>query len=289
MFMLHIQKCLGVKIGNVFSAAENKLLTFITMKTNNSTIILLCIIFLLPCNKMQAQAKSKYKLIWSDEFNYTGRPDSSKWGYDIGGDGWGNQELEYYTNRLQNAKVKKGILKITLKKETYNGSAYTSARLLSKGKFEFTYGKVEARAKLPVGKGTWPAIWMLGTNADSVGWPHCGEIDIMEHIGRRQDTIYATFHYPGHSGGNADGDTKPIRNAATQFHLYSLEWNKDTIKIYVGHILIHSLANSEKLPFNHDFFLILNIAMGGGLGGDVDPKFKNASMEVDYVRVYQKQ
>jgi beta-glucanase (GH16 family) len=182
--------------------------------------------------------------------------------------------------------VENGVLKIKAIKENYNGSAYTSARLLSKGKFEFKYGKVEVSAKLPAGVGTWPAIWMLGANANTVGWPDCGEIDIMEHRGNELNKIFGTFHYPGHSGGNADGGTKMISNATTAFHKYSLDWSASVIRIYVDDQLVHSLANSASVPFNHDFFFILNVAMGGTFGGTIDPNFSNATMEVDYIRVY---
>lgn len=225
-------------------------------------------------------------LVWSDEFNTAGAPDPSKWGYDIGAGGWGNGEAQYYTNRPENAVVQGGVLKITAIKENFSGSAYTSARLLTKGKFSFKYGKVEARAKLPAGVGTWPAIWMLGNNISTVGWPDCGEIDIMEHKGSELNKIYGTLHYPGHSGGNANGSTKIISNATTDFHKYSMEWSAAFIKIYVDDQLFHTFANSSSVPFNQDFFLILNVAMGGTFGGSIDPAFTNASMEIDYIRVY---
>ncbi len=228
-------------------------------------------------------------LLWSDEFNTPGLPDASKWNYDIGtgSGGWGNNELEYYTNRLSNAEVVNGVLKITVKKENFSGSSYTSARLLTKDKFFFKYGKVEARAKLPAGGGTWPAIWMLGTDINTVSWPACGEIDIMEHLGNDLNKIYGTLHYPGRSGGNANGSTKIIANATTEFHIYSVEWNPSFIKIYVDDQLYHTVGNSSSIPFNHDFFLIMNVAMGGNFGGLVDPAFISASMEIDYIRVYQ--
>jgi beta-glucanase (GH16 family) len=143
------------------------------------------------------------------------------------------------------------------------------------------------RAKIPVGQGTWPAIWMLGNNINTVSWPACGEIDIMEHLGRDLNKIYATLHYPGRSGGNADGNSKIISNATTAFHIYTLEWTSSLIKISVDGDLIHSVVNSSSIPFNQNFFLIMNIAMGGNFGGPVDPAFTNASMEIDYVRVYQ--
>lgn len=226
-------------------------------------------------------------LVWSDEFNTDGAPDPTKWGYDLGAGGWGNNELEYYTNRSSNVIVQGGVLKITAKKEDYNGSAYTSARILSKNKFAFTYGRVEVRAKLPAGVGTWPAIWMLGSNIDTTPWPGCGEIDIMEHLGRDLNNIYGTLHYPGHSGANADGGTLKISNATTDFHVYSLDWSPTLIKISVDGQIVHSVANNASIPFNHDFFFIMNLAMGGNFGGAVDPAFTSGIMEVDYIRVYK--
>lgn len=228
-------------------------------------------------------------LIWSDEFNTDGAPDPLKWGYDIGtgSGGWGNNELQYYTSRPENAVVLGGSLKIKAIKENYSGSFYTSARLLSKDKFVFKYGKVEVRAKIPAGVGTWPAIWMLGNNINTVGWPACGEIDIMEHRGSELNKIFGTLHYPGRSGGNADGNTKIVPNATTEFHIYSMEWSASYIKIYADNELIHTVANSTNIPFNHDFFFILNVAMGGNFGGPVDPTFTSATMEVDYIRVYK--
>lgn len=228
-------------------------------------------------------------LVWSEEFNNDGAPDPVKWGYDIGtgSGGWGNNELEYYTNRQANSWVSGGVLKINALKESFSGSQYTSARLVSKDKFAFTYGKVEIRAKLPAGVGTWPALWMLGSDVNTVGWPACGEIDIMEHLGRDLNKIYGTLHYPGRSGGNADGSTKTIANATTEFHRYGLEWTAESIKISVDDEVFHVTANSGSLPFNHDFFFILNVALGGNFGGPVDPAFTNATMEVDYIRVYK--
>jgi len=227
-------------------------------------------------------------LLWFDEFNLDGAPDPTKWGYDLGtgNNGWGNAELQYYTNRAENAIIQGGVLKIKAIKESFNGSAYTSARLLSMNKFAFTYGKVEVKAKLPAGVGTWPAVWMLGSNINSVGWPTCGEIDIVEHRGSELNKIFGTLHYPGRSGGNANGNTKMISNATTEFHIYSIEWTSASIKIYVDNLLYHTVTNSSSIPFNHDFFLIINFAMGGIFGGAVDPAFSNSTLEVDYIRVY---
>lgn len=226
-------------------------------------------------------------LIWSEEFNTPGAPDPSKWGYDLGAGGWGNNELQYYTNRPDNAVVSGGTLKIIAKAENFSGSPYTSARLLTKDKFSFKYGKVEARAKLPFGAGTWAAIWMLGSNINTVPWPGCGEIDIMEHVGNQQNKIFGTLHYPGRSGGNADGSSVVIANASTEFHKYAVEWTASTIKISVDDFTYFTFSNSAAVPFNHNFFIILNVAMGGNFGGAVDPAFVSSTMEIDYIRVYQ--
>ncbi|MFT3982009.1 MAG: family 16 glycosylhydrolase [Ferruginibacter sp.] len=228
-------------------------------------------------------------LVWSDEFDVAGAPNSSKWTYDLGtgSGGWGNQELQYYTDRPENVIVEGGMLKIKSIRENYSGSTFTSARIKTQGKFDFKYGKVEARAKLPAGVGTWAAIWALGSDINTVGWPACGELDIMEHLGRELNKIYGTLHYPGRSGGNADGNSRVITNATTEFHIYSTEWTATEIKILVDGQLIHSVANSSSIPFNHNFFLIMNLAMGGNFGGAVDPSVNGGTMEVDYIRVYQ--
>ncbi|MES2649532.1 MAG: family 16 glycosylhydrolase [Bacteroidota bacterium] len=226
-------------------------------------------------------------LAWSDEFDIDGAPDASKWGYDLGAGGWGNVELQHYTNRPENVIISGGTLKIKAIKENFSGANYTSARLLSKDKYAFKYGKVEARAKLPAGVGTWPAIWMLGSNINTVPWPACGEIDIMEHLGRDLNKIYGTLHYPGRSGANADGSTKIISNATTEFHKYAVEWTAATIKISVDDEVFHVVANSGSTPFNNNFFLIMNIAMGGNFAGAIDPAVTAATMEVDYIRVYR--
>lgn len=226
-------------------------------------------------------------LVWSEEFDAPGVPDPSKWGFEIGAGGWGNNELQYYTNRPDNATVSGGTLKIITKAESFSGSPYTSARLVTKGKFSFKYGRIDVSAKLPVGVGTWPAIWMLGDNINTVAWPGCGEIDIMEHLGRQLNVIYGTLHHPGHSGSNGDGSTVTISNATTAFHKYSLEWSPTTIKFYVDDTPFYTFSNTGSLPFNQNFFVILNVAIGGNFGGTVDPAFSSSQMEVDYVRVYQ--
>jgi beta-glucanase (GH16 family) len=228
-------------------------------------------------------------LAWSDEFDRAGAPDPAKWGYDIGtgANGWGNNELQHYTNRAANAYVDNGTLKIKAIKENFSGSAYTSARLLTKGKYEFKYGRVEMRAKLPAGAGTWPAFWMLGADISTVGWPACGEIDIMEHKGSDPNRISAALHFPGNSGANPVVNTTLITNAITEFHVYKVEWSATSIQFFVDDKLYHSMANRSNVPFNKDFFILLNLAMGGGFGGPVDPAFTSAIYEIDYVRVYR--
>lgn len=225
-------------------------------------------------------------MAWADEFNTDGAPDSSKWSYETGAGGWGNNELQYYTNRPENVIVQNGVLKINLIKELYNGSNYTSARIVTKNKYSFQYGRIDIRAKLPAGGGTWPALWMLGSDINTNPWPACGEIDIMEHVGNNLNRIYGTLHHPGHSGGNADGGNVLINNATTEFHVYSCDWSASSIKFYVDNVLFYTFSNNNSLPFNKPFFFIFNCAMGGNFGGAVDPNFTSATLEVDYVHVY---
>jgi beta-glucanase (GH16 family) len=234
-------------------------------------------------------AQSKFsKLVWADEFDYTGLPDSTRWSFNIGGQGWGNNELQYYTEKdTRNAMVANGVLKIIARKEKMENREYTSARLSTKNKAEFKYGRIEARAKVPASVGSWPAIWMLGNDKGKTGWPACGEIDIMEHKGSELNKIFGTLHYPGHSGGNANGKTIMIDKATEDFHVYAVEWDEKEISIYVNGIRYHTVSNDQSIPFNHNFFILLNVAIGGNFGGKVDPLFTVDSMEVDYVRVYQ--
>lgn len=226
------------------------------------------------------------KIIWSDEFNIDGAPNSTYWGYDLGAGGWGNNEEQYYTNRPENVIVKDGVLKIKTIKENYQGSKYTSARILTKDKFSFKYGKIEFKAKLPVGGGTWPALWTLGNNLTSAGWPACGEMDVMEHVYNQLNKIHGTFHYPGHSGGNATTASKMVENVTSEFHVYSMDWRANSIKIFVDNQKIIEFPNTKATPFNQEFFIIINCAMGGNFGGAVDPNFSSSTFEVDYVRVY---
>jgi hypothetical protein len=223
-------------------------------------------------------------LVWEDDFNTDGAPKAANWTYDLGAGGWGNGELQTYTNNSENIKVEGGSLKITAKA---NGAGYTSARLKSQALYEFTYGRVEVRAKLPAAKGTWPAIWMLGANFQTVTWPACGEIDIMEQKGDDKNTVLSTLHYTGNSAGNGPSQSRGLATSTTDFHKYTLEWSSKEIKFAIDDKVYHTLVNDATLPFNADFFLILNVAMGGTLGGTVDPAFSEDTMEIDYVKVYQ--
>lgn len=224
-------------------------------------------------------------LIWQDEFDVNGAPDPSNWTYDLGGGGWGNQEVQTYTNDPQNSIVEDGVLKITA---INDGGNYTSARIKTQGLFAFTYGRIEARAKVPATGGTWPAVWALGANFDTVGWPDCGEIDVMEHVANDLNTIHGTLHYPGNSGGNGNSGSTTVGTATTEFHTYTVEWSPDEILFVVDDTTIyHTFVNDASTPFNADFFLILNLAMGGNFGGTIDPSFTQETFEVDYIRVYQ--
>ncbi|MDP5105313.1 MAG: family 16 glycosylhydrolase [Polaribacter sp.] len=225
-------------------------------------------------------------LAWSDEFDTDGAPDATNWTYDLGAGGWGNQEAQTYTNDAANVSISEGTLKINAIKD---GNSYTSARLKSIDLYEFKYGRVEVKAKLPGAQGTWPAIWMLGANYPDVGWPTCGEIDIMEQRGDDKDRSLGTYHWLD-SGSNSNasyGESLSIDNASSEFHLYSLEWTDEKITVLVDNVVVVTMDNNANLPFyDKDFFLILNVAMGGSLGGTIDPAFTQDTMEIDYVRVY---
>lgn len=232
-------------------------------------------------------------IIFSDEFSVDGNPDNTKWSFDIGTgtNGWGNQESQFYTSRTDNVKIEGGFLKITAKKENYSGSNYTSARLKTQGKFDFTYGKVEVRAKLPTGVGTWPAIWMLGSKITTIGWPKCGEIDIMEHVGKRVNWVSSALHTVSSSGNTINYAEKYVSDATTAFHIYAAEWNSEKIIFSIDGVPYYTYnpatKNSDTWPFTDPQFIILNVALGGNLGGSIDPNFSSATMEIDYVRVYQ--
>ena len=244
-------------------------------------------------------------LAFADEFEYDGRPDEQKWHHQVippNNGSWHNDELQHYTDREDNSYVNEGSLKIKAIKEqySYNGSTkeYTSARL--NAKFAFTYGRIEVRGKLPSTAGTWPAIWTLGANVNetgnyfgdqygNVGWPLCGEIDIMEQTGWNKNNTISHFHW-----GDLDtevysdgGGETAVANASSEYHVYSMEWDSESIKTYVDDTLVHEFQNGTNKPFNHEHYLILNIAIGGNLGGDVPANFTEDIFEIDYVRIYQ--
>jgi uncharacterized protein (TIGR03437 family) len=237
-------------------------------------------------------AQSGWTLVWQDEFDGPAL-DTAKWGYDTGGNGWGNGELEYYTNRPENAYTKDGMLVIKAMREDYGGRQYTSARLLTKGKFTQKYGRIEARIKVPYGMGIWPAFWMLGDDIDRVSWPACGEIDIMENIGRQPAIAYGTIHAPGYDIGG----TYTLAGSgrfADDFHVFAAEWEATEIRLYVDGILYKTIKSSDipagtRWVFDHPFFIILNVAVGGRwpLPPDASTVFPQY-MYVDYVRVYQR-
>jgi beta-glucanase (GH16 family) len=233
--------------------------------------------------------------VWSDEFNYSGAPDANKWGYDIGGSGWGNNELQYYSNSTKNANVADGKLKINAIKENSNGKEYTSARLITKNKGDFLYGRFEIKAKLPAGKGTWPAIWMLPTDWAYGDWPKSGEIDIMEHVGYDVNKVHITTHTEAYyfKINTQKSATKVIPTATTEFHLYRVDWTPYSLKGFIDGEQIFEFVNEGKgykvWPFDKRFHLLLNVAVGGDWGGaqGIDQNAFPVSMEVDYVRVYK--
>ncbi len=239
-----------------------------------------------------------YRLVWSDEFKRDGLPDPAKWTYDTGMNkaGWHNRELQYYAGpRAENARVKGGRLIITAREESlsaapdWGGQRYTSTRLVTQGKRDWTYGFFEIRAKLPCGQGTWPAIWML--NRDVV-WPAGGELDIMEHIGKAPGRVFSTVHTAAGHGGSGSGAATQVGDACTAFHDYQMHWTAETIRFGIDGVPHFEYRNprqgTERWPFDAPQFLILNIAIGGDLGGAVDDSVFPVSMQVDHVRVYQK-
>ncbi len=229
---------------------------------------------------------------WSEEFNYHGVIDSNIWTHEIGnGDwGWGNGESQYYTSSLNNCIVEDGVLKISAKRENIAGYEFSSARIVSRDKFEFQYGRVDIRAKLPTGVGTWPALWLLGSNHYEIGWPECGEIDIMEHWGHDPTVIAGSIHTPMSHGDTWTKGTINVSDYHEEFHIYSVDWNENRIQFFVDDVLYYTYAPSpkdlENWPFDQEMFFILNVAMGGSWF-DIDPEFSESTMEVDYIRIYQ--
>ena len=273
------------------------------MRTVNVLLVLLAVVFSSSQQSTgsKRQDRGRWRLVWSDEFNYAGLPDPKKWDYDVGGEGWGNKELEFYTaRRKENARVENGHLIIEARKEAWQGREYTSARLVTRGKGDWTYGRFEVRAKLPSGRGTWPAIWMLPTGWTYGGWPNSGEIDIMEHVGFDPDLVHASVHTRAYNHTINTQKTAQIKipTARREFNVYAVEWTPEEIRGYVNdqhyftfrnERLTNTAADYQQWPFDKPFHLLLNLAIGGTWGGQqgVDSSIWPQRLEIDYVRVYQ--
>lgn len=264
------------------------------------SVVITLLFSIVSCNPDTAQnvEKRNWELTWSDEFDGAAGvlPDATKWTYDIGNGGWGNQELQYYTNRPENVSLDgNGNLVITAKSESFGGSSFTSARIKTKGLFEQAYGRFEARLKTPYGPGIWPAFWMLGANNQTVAWPQCGEIDIMELKGHQPSILHGTLHGPGYSGGNAITDTYSLLNDRfdSGYHIFAVEWDTEKIDFYVDGYLYQRISKSTvntkgEWVYDHPFFMILNIAVGGTFAGfpTSETPFPQ-KMTIDYVRAYK--
>lgn len=275
---------------------------------NNILVVFGLVIALTACGpkkskNMESNTTKKlakdYQLVWSDEFDYSGLPDSTKWTYDTEGNphGWGNNEAQFYTSkRIENAKVENGILQVIAKKEDYHDKKFTSARLLSKA--DWKYGKFEARIKVPAGRGTWAAFWMMpgAWSFNDGNWPDVGEFDIMEHVGHDPGVIHASAHSRDYQWqkGTQKTNTIHIKDATEAFHSYTWEWTPEFVKAYVDDQLYFEYKNEglgeTKWPYEKPFYLILNVAIGGAWGSaqGIDEDALPQVMEVDYVRVYQK-
>jgi beta-glucanase (GH16 family) len=266
-------------------------------------VILIIAISLTSCGTesgSDTDGDDNWELVWSDEFDGASGtlPDGDNWTYDIGrgSNGWGNQELQYYTDRPENAALDgDGNLVITAIEESFSGASYTSARILTQDLFEYQYGRFEARLKTPYGPGIWPAFWMLGGNFDVVGWPESGEIDIMELRGQEPSKIAGSLHGPGFFGGGAISSSYTLPNSRfdTEFHVFAVEWSEDKIDYYVDDVRYQTITRSDvtnrggNWVFDQPFFMIMNIAVGGTYVGPVsqDTTFPQ-TMTIDYVRVY---
>lgn len=277
---------------------KNYLVNKSDIRTVSVAIILLFSIVSCNPDTNQNVEKRNWELTWSDEFDGAAGvlPDAAKWTYDIGNGGWGNQELQYYTNRPENVSLDgNGNLVITAKSESFGGSSFTSARIKTKGLFEQAYGRFEARLKTPYGPGIWPAFWMLGANNETVTWPQCGEIDIMELKGHQPSILHSTLHGSGYSAGNAITDTYTLFNDRFDngYHIFAVEWDAEKIDFYVDGYLYNritksTVASKGEWVYDHPFFLILNIAVGGNFAGfpTSETPFPQ-KMTIDYVRAYK--
>jgi beta-glucanase (GH16 family) len=255
-------------------------------------LLLLLSTLLAACGSTNVPELPGWELLWHDEFD-DDAINRENWTFDLGGGGWGNGEAEYYTDRPENAHIEDGMLVIEARQEKYEDSYYTSARLKTQGLQSFQYGRIEARIKVPSGDGLWPAFWMLGSSFDGTNWPDCGEIDIMEYVGREPDLIIGTLHGPGYSGAVGMSQWNRQEYAiADDFHTYAIEWKADQIDWYYDGEKYHTVTpddlSGREWVFDQPFFIILNLAVGGTLGGPIglDTVFP-AQYYVDYVRVYE--
>ena len=288
-------KC-NLKIYNSTFKKSAKKTKSISMKI--SVLALICVIcFTSELYSKDRSKQTKWKLVWEDDFNYKGLPNDKIWNYEVGY--IRNKEAQYYTEkRLENARVENGNLIIEARKDNWKGKEITSASIHTLGKKNMLYGKVEVRAKLPTGLGTWPAIWMLGVNMKKgVGWPACGEIDIMENVGYDPNVIHANVHTKSynHVQNTGKGDKITIQDPFKDFHVYSIEWYKDRIEFFVDSKKYFVFNNEGKgndtWPFDKPHYLILNLAIGGGWGGreGIDDNIFPQKYFIDYVKVYERE
>lgn len=268
-------------------------------KTKNALLFAgVCSAIILTFNSCKREAvqtlpQRSWELVWSDDFNGASgsSPDNTKWVFDIGAGGWGNSELQTYTNSANNVKLDGGGKLVITAINT--GSGFTSARIKTKGKFSQAYGRFEARIKTPTGPGIWPAFWMLGSNIDTKPWPQCGEIDIMEQRGQQPSITYGTLHGPGYSGGNSIGKAYGLTNGRfdMDYHIYAVEWGEGYIDFFVDNFLYQRLTPNDvtgEWVYNEPFYILLNVAVGGNFVGfpTAGTPFPQ-SMYIDYVKVYK--
>ena len=252
-------------------------------------------LFVVVCQSTIDSTTTPPAPIWADEFDGTGAPDSTKWSYDLGGWGWGNNELQHYTDSTHNVRQENGYLIIEAHREPYGERAYTSARLVTRDRATWNRGRIEVRAQLPSGRGTWPAIWMLGEDIQEVGWPRCGEIDIMEHVGYNPDSVFATVHTDAfnHVEGTQVGNQLYVPDLETAFHTYAVDWRAERMDFSIDSTVYFTFQKPENAtvaewPFDTPHYLLLNLAVGGNWGGreGVDTTIWPQRMVVDWVRVY---
>lgn len=259
-------------------------------------------IMILSALIVSSSAQKQLRLVWSDEFNIDGAPDPRRWSYNLGDGcpdncGWGNNELQFYTRDSANARVEGGVLIIEARKDSTGGKPFSSAKIVSHEKGNWLYGRLEIRARLPRGIGTWPAIWMLPTEWKYGGWPTSGEIDIMEHVGYDPGVIHGTVHTEAynHIKQTQKEGKITVPDAQDEFHVYAVDWSRNRMDFFVDDKLYHTVRRNPKedyrgWPFDQRFYLIMNVAVGGNWGGakGIDPHIWPQRMEIDYVRVYKK-